>query len=375
MRKKIVIFGHYGVPNWGDEAILSGILSQINIAHFSVTVISSNPEFTKKNYSVRSAPPPPFGIRSFFKFQWIKTLQIIKEADYIIIGGGGLWQPRPLKAMKLWNFYLRICLFFDKKVFSLGTSFAVFSENSTNKTHINNCEYKKIINTTAELLQKVKFFSVRDEKSKQILTDIYNIHSAKISVSADAAFFLENKNTKNNTSSKKIILLAMREGDLNLDQEKTIMHCLYKKFPPKQYQYKFLIMQSHQSHDENFTQRHSTNKCMLQKIYPENIEQLLEIISQAEFVCSSRLHANILASALHTKFLAISCRDKVKNLFSEHLPESIIESKNIKNTKKSVAIFSKKLEKIISQKKNSNNASFLEIQKKKLENFFPDILL
>jgi polysaccharide pyruvyl transferase WcaK-like protein len=34
MRKKIVIFGHYGVPNWGDEAILAGMLSQINIANF-----------------------------------------------------------------------------------------------------------------------------------------------------------------------------------------------------------------------------------------------------------------------------------------------------------------------------------------------------
>ena len=373
MRKKIVIFGHYGVPNWGDEAILSGILSQINIANFSVTVISHNPEFTKKNYSVHSAPPPPFGIRSFFKFQWIETLQIIKESDYIIIGGGGLWQPRPLKAMKVWNFYLRICLFFDKKVFSLGTSFAVFSENAKNKTHIKNSEYKKIINTTAGLLQKIKFFSVRDKKSKQILMNTYNIHEAKISVTADAAFFLANKNSTT-ISSKKIVLLAMREGDLSIEQEKVIIYNLYKKFNPKQYQYKFLVMQSHQSHDENFIPRHSTNKCVIHKICPENIEQLLEIISHSEFVCSSRLHANVLASVSNTKFLAISCRDKVKNLFLEHLPENIIESKNIKNTKKSILIFSKKLEKAISHERKSENNSFLEIQKKKLQNFFPDIL-
>ncbi len=369
MRKKIVIFGHYGVPNWGDEAILAGILSQINIANFSITVISHNPKFTKKNHNVNSLPPPPFGIRSFFSFNWIKTISTIKEADYIIIGGGGLWQPKPLKAIKLWNFYLQVCLFFNKKIFSLGTSFSVLSEKQqAEQEEKNNIKYKKLIKKTAKLLQKIKFFSVRDKKSKNILKNTYNIHTAKISTTADSAFFLEPNQLK---SKSKTILLSMREGDLNKEQEKVILQSLYKKFNPKIYQYKFLVMQSHQSQDEKFVTRHHKN---ISVIYPQNIKELLKIISHAEFICSSRLHANILASICNTKFLAISCRDKVKNLFHKNLPENIIENIHIKNTKKSAKNIETHIENI-SKNFTEKNEHFLAIQKKRLEHFFPDILL
>ncbi len=374
MRKKIVIFGHYGVPNWGDEAILSGILSQINISHFSITIISHNPEFTKKLYNLHSVPPPPFGIRSFFNFQWIQTLTVIKEADYIIFGGGGLWQPKPLKALNIWNFYLRVCLFFEKKIFSLGTSFSVRSDTSKNNKH-----YKKIIKNTTKLLQKIKFFSVRDKKSKTVLMDTYNIHEAKISITSDAAFFLEPENiTRDNTKKKKLILLSMREGDLSIEQEKIIFSALQKEFSRKSHTFEFIVMQSYQSNDENFTKRHKN----ISLFYPKNTTELLEKISSAHFICSSRLHANILASACNTNFLAISCRDKVKNLFSEYLPENIIEASHIKNTKNSIVFLNKKL-RIIHSKKNSDNNSysftdnnriFLDAQKKKLQNFFPDIL-
>ena len=123
MRKKILIFGHYGVPNWGDEAILTGILSQIDHSRFSVTVVSTDPAFTEKQHGVKSVLPPPFGVRSFFRLGWVKCLTSISEADYIIFGGGGLWQPMPVKALKLWDWYLRIVQLYGKKVFCLGVSF------------------------------------------------------------------------------------------------------------------------------------------------------------------------------------------------------------------------------------------------------------
>ena len=374
MRKKIVIFGHYGVPNWGDEAILSGILSQINISDFSVTVISHSPEYTKKLHNVHSAYPPPFGIRSFLNFKWIQTLKIIKEADYIVIGGGGLWQPKPLKALSLWNFYLQICLFFEKKVLSLGTSFSVLSENTKeleNKNFKNT--YNKILEKTEKLLKKIKFFSVRDTQSKIILLDTYNIHEAKIATTADAAFFLEPENFFLEKEKKKNIVLAMREEDLTLEQEKTILKSLYKHFNPKTYSYTFLVMQSHQSQDEKFVTRHKN----IEILYPKNLSEVLGVIYSAHFVCSSRLHANILASVCNTNFLAISCRDKVKNLFSEYLSENIIESVQIKNTKKYMNQLNKKITTLCSSQKYSfleKNKKFLEVQKKKLQNFFPDIL-
>ncbi len=365
MRKKIVIFGHYGVPNWGDEAILSGIISQINIARFSVTVISHAPQQTETLHNVKALSPPPFGIRSFFSFQWIQTIKEIKNADYIIIGGGGLWQPKPLKAMALWNFYLDICLFFEKKVLSLGTSFSILSNPSSHTK-----KYKKIIQKTTKLFKKVKFFTVRDTQSEEILKNTYHVHSAKINTTADAAFFLE---PPTHTSKKKCILLAMREGDISIEQEKIILSALQQQFPLKTYTFECIVMQSHQSHDEKFAERHKN----ISVFYPENIEQLLSKISSAHFVCSSRLHANILASVCSTNFLAISCRDKVKNLLSESLPQNIIDAHQIKKTKKSIQNFQTRLK--ILQSHNAynfteQNNKFLTVQKKKLQNFFPDIL-
>ena len=66
-RKNLLIFGHYGVPNWGDEAILSGILSKLNIEKYRVVVVTDNLKFTKKHHGVKSIYPPPFGIRSLFR--------------------------------------------------------------------------------------------------------------------------------------------------------------------------------------------------------------------------------------------------------------------------------------------------------------------
>ncbi len=353
MRKKILIFGHYGIPNWGDEAILKGMLSQIDISKYSITIVSHNPSFTQKEHGVKSVSPPPFGIKSFFKFSWIETIQEIKKSDYIIFGGGGLWQARPKKALYLWDWYLRCVLFFSSttKIFCLGTSFATLPQKFPTD------EMKK-------RLQKIKYFSVRDNSSAKTLKEQWGIMPSKIQISSDAAFFLDNflQKDKNLTDEKKKkIIISMREGDLNREEEKIIMKILQKKF--KNHQFQFLVMQSFQANDEKFAERYC-----LEKIFPNSIDEILAFISNADCVISSRLHANILASVCSIPFCAISCRQKTKNLFGEKFS---VQKKNIgnKNFKK---IFLEKIEKIMADEKGRKE--FLELQKDKLKIFFPKIL-
>lgn len=80
----IVISGYYGSKNAGDEAMLSAMLEvlfELN-PKINITVISSDPEYTKKRHSVNAV-------------NWLNVsdiLKVLKSADLLISGGGSLLQ-------------------------------------------------------------------------------------------------------------------------------------------------------------------------------------------------------------------------------------------------------------------------------------------
>lgn len=346
MRKKILIFGHYGVPNWGDEAILAGILSQIDYSRFSVTVVSTDPEFTKKEHGVSSVLPPPFGVRSFFGFGWRKCLKSIKESDYVIFGGGGLWQPRPIKALKLWDWYLRVVQWYGKKVFCLGVSFG-------------NIENIHVSDGMKKRLQKVKYFSVRDSSSVTVLQEQWGVDAIQISQTSDAAFFAAQEEVLD--QKENTVLCAMREGDLSIQEETIVMDTLKKQFPNAVF--KCLVMQSSQSRDEAFAKRND-----MEAVFPQSVADLKNIILSSRFVCSSRLHANIIAATQEIPFCAIACREKVWSLFGRQFA---IQQKNIVEKG-----FAKRFSEMIHKQKASaeEQQKFLRGEKEKLEEFFPEVL-
>lgn len=81
---KIVVSGYYGSKNGGDEAMLAAMLEVLReeISDLKVTVISLNPEYTKRRHKVDAVP-------------WLDIWTIIKKiraADLLISGGGSLLQ-------------------------------------------------------------------------------------------------------------------------------------------------------------------------------------------------------------------------------------------------------------------------------------------
>lgn len=80
----IVISGYYGSKNGGDEAMLAAMLEVLREegGALNATVISLNPEYTKKRHHVDAVP-------------WLDVWTIIKKiraADLLISGGGSLLQ-------------------------------------------------------------------------------------------------------------------------------------------------------------------------------------------------------------------------------------------------------------------------------------------
>jgi hypothetical protein len=81
--KKALLIGNYGIGNLGDEALKNFFLtSSLNV---DWTVLSSNPS------SGNEVPRLPTGLRSFLRFNYLKTLKVFISAEVAIFGGGTLF--------------------------------------------------------------------------------------------------------------------------------------------------------------------------------------------------------------------------------------------------------------------------------------------
>ena len=106
---RIVVSGYYGSKNGGDEAMLAAMLEVLHeeISDLSVTVISIDPEYTKRRHNVDAVPRPDI---------WT-IIKKIRAADLLISGGGSLLQN--VTSGRSLYYYLAIIFFalaFGRKV-------------------------------------------------------------------------------------------------------------------------------------------------------------------------------------------------------------------------------------------------------------------
>ncbi|MDW5562377.1 MAG: polysaccharide pyruvyl transferase family protein [Methanomassiliicoccus sp.] len=101
-RIQIVISGWYGHQNIGDEAILSSILLKLSVKIPSAKfiVLSDNPKNTSEIHNVIAVNnlfPDDYSdfALTFFRGDFLKTINVLSNADLFLIGGGGMlsdWQ-------------------------------------------------------------------------------------------------------------------------------------------------------------------------------------------------------------------------------------------------------------------------------------------
>ncbi|MBQ3444621.1 MAG: polysaccharide pyruvyl transferase family protein, partial [Selenomonadaceae bacterium] len=161
---KIVVSGYYGSKNGGDEAMLSAMLEVLRegVEDLSVTVISLNPEYTKRRHNVDAVP-------------WLDLWTIIKRiraADLLISGGGSLLQN--VTSGRSLYYYLTIIFFalaFGRRVMlyaqGIGPIRGVLAHKLTNF-----------------ILNRVDLITVRDRGSLEELSRL-KITRPKIYCTAD----------------------------------------------------------------------------------------------------------------------------------------------------------------------------------------------
>jgi len=83
-RHRVVMSGYYGFSNAGDDAILEAIQQAIHEAsdEISVTVLSNDPELTRKQYGMEAIP----------RFRIWKVFSALYHSDALLSGGGSLLQ-------------------------------------------------------------------------------------------------------------------------------------------------------------------------------------------------------------------------------------------------------------------------------------------
>jgi len=147
-KKRFVLSGYFGFKNFGDEAILSVIVKKLKEYGHKVTVLSSDPAYTKGKFKY---------IRCVNMFKIPDVLGIISRTDFVISGGGSLLQDATsLKSLLYYLFIIFAGLIFGKKVIIFAQGIGPI-----------NTPIGKFL--TGFLLKKCVYVSVRDVKSFELL--------------------------------------------------------------------------------------------------------------------------------------------------------------------------------------------------------------
>lgn len=286
---KYLVSGYIGFDNFGDEAIAKSLVQKLNNEdkNASITLISSNPEKTAKNYDVKSC--------DMFKF-----FNPLKNCDVLISGGGSLLQDvTSLKSLIYYIGIIYLGLFLRKKVIIFAQGIGPI-----------NSKIGQLL--TKNALKHCSEISVRDKKSQELL-ESWEINSTLVN---DPILDIEFEH-KNKTG-----VVGIQLRDFQTLTEKfldKLANEVANKFNNKKIQ----VISLQDSIDEEVCK----NFIDKLKKYNQNIQvdllkqlsvnEVFEIISDLEYLIAMRFHANVVGLKSGVKTIAINYDVKVEKLAKE----------------------------------------------------------
>lgn len=321
MNKKIVISGWYGFGNIGDEAILQAMIDTFEkeYPNCNITVLSYNPEYTKRVQRVDAVYQIPIGKKSLLKniisLRWIATLKAIKNCDIFIMGGGGFlsdWQPEVPKG---WLKQMKLAKFFGKKTMLYGIGAGPFLTDKGKKT------------TKYYIDNFVDKMTVRDKESYRQLVENVKINKAiEIEIDPVAKMKVEKYIDVNDSSDNSIVMIYTEYFKSKYFEEKhhkkwdllfnafcsQINAVLEHGFLPK-----LVFFQKNIEEDlaNRFIEIFGDN---VKVEFPNDYKEAVKMMNKSDAIISFRLHGNILAYAMKKPFLPIIYHHKTAG-FLEHI--------------------------------------------------------
>lgn len=297
--RSILIVGNYGAGNLGDDAILGGIVTELKSLAYGGRILvthggfKSSPEIYK---GLEKVPFIPFGLRSRFRKSKKEAYQAIKEADLVILGGGGLFMDtESVWAPFIWAAQARACLKLKKPYLCYGQSVGPLQRWWSRQL-------------TKKVFRKAQAIHVRDTASAKLLES----WGLKAAVGTDPAFawLLAHKRK---FPKKPALLLSLREWPGFSEKEwepflkEVRVFAKRRKLKP--------ILLSMDARDEGELQKLKATGMEL--FEAPSAHMAFEGFEKAALAVTMRLHASIFALAAGTPCVALSYSPKVKFLFEQ----------------------------------------------------------
>ena len=306
--EKVLVIGSYGAGNIGDEAMLSVILDKLK--NKECFVLSGDIKDTKKRHPEAKdvAMHFPFGLRSFFSFEWFKSFKLLKKADLVLLGGGGLFTDiYSFKAILLWSWHIKLARFYNKRIILFANSVGPFRS-------------KLAARITKKALKKCEKIIVRDDLSAEVVKKLMGKGPI---VGSDVVFLKEHKC---GGTREKTAVINLRPWDVDFIEVKTFVGDLLDD-----------------GYKVNFIAMEQMDKKLLGKFvrkgvkvtYPNDFHELLDLLCCAEMAIGMRLHFLIAAAMAGCKVGGLSYGLKVSGVLDElNLPFISIEDFSYDNLKK-----------------------------------------
>lgn len=301
----VVLSGYYGFDNVGDDAILYAIIQALQKCQkdVEITVLSNNPEATKKTY----------GVNAVNRWKMKEVSRAIKESDGLISGGGSLLQDQTsMKTIPYYAGIMRIANWHKKPVFIYAQGMGPI-----------NSSFSKMI--THSTLNKVANITVRDEDSKKLLEEIgvqkpiTIVPDPVIGLDQDAfsSSWLADKPFKD-----RYIAVSVRDWPSGIDYKRKIAAALDKLIAAGE---NIVFVPMHGAHDENASAEVVQLMHESSVIAPGNlsIEEKIAVIGQSKLLIGMRLHSLIFSSIYYTPFIAISYDPKI-DAFADIMKQPIV---------------------------------------------------
>ena len=332
---KIAIAGNYGANNLGDELILGGLLTTLRAVKpaAEITVLSANPKLITEKFEVRSVRKFPAGIRSFITYLFNgnlnKTRKTIKECDFFILGGGGLFDDASLRAVIIWGVQGLAASLHKKPIIMYGQNLRSL------KSRIARYIVKK-------LFKKAVFIAVRDEDSKKTIKSL--IKGKKIYLMPDLIFKLEPKFKQ--ARENKLLICLRQQANLPKTFESAIAGFI-NQLAQEDEDLKIEFLPFKKGKDTLFHSKiieKIANKDRISKVaYTEKRQNIERLFSESKVVLGMRLHSILMAINTGTPFIAINYNPKVKNILETlNLGQYLVEPDEV--TPERLASLLKKLQ-------------------------------
>jgi len=344
-QKKILISGYHGFNNFGDDAILHVLISDIknSTGNPEITVISNNPEKTKLYYNVKS----------IYRFDFKNIFSHMQSSDLFISGGGSLLQD--ITSFKSLLYYLGLIFF----ALILGVKTCIYAQG------IGPIKSKFGRFLTSILLKNPDFVAVRDTDSQNFLNEL----GVKSVLTADPVWRLECGGMKYNLaqSNKKIKVGIQLRKWHSLDDEKlrNLAEAINSNFNNEDYLLILISLQDAQDLDvtKRFEKVLKEINSSFETIVASDLSicEVSDLISQLSFFIAMRFHANLISIKFNIPTLAVSYDPKVESLaIDAQIPYISVKDMNLSELKEKIQVLINNKNTFIDELRNFSEKKQLE---------------